>query len=233
MPQQTDIEQLRDRIRAYGVGLPDRDASGRFMLSCEGEDHIARACNEIMQTRMARCVTFYSSNDACLEMSVRNGRILALRVAGATTQPIDCETGGSEDAENALAAMRSAFSDCVSLTVSYSRLSTEIDTDGSGLAPESILALHERRKPVSDGTASAVAGCVAEVHLADSQILSSRGSDAGIAQLKRVISERPTRLDTWLEKLNDDLIEEIELGTGRGQRVSLDYRERGVQITLL
>jgi hypothetical protein len=232
LPQQTDTDHLKDRIRAYGAGLPERDAAGRFVFSGEGEDHIVKLCQDVGQTRLARRVTYYANDEARLEILVRHGRVLTLRVKCDPTRSLDCLTGTGDEAREALGAIQAALSGCASLTVRYSRLSTDHEPDASGLAPEHILALHMQAKPVPDMSAGHEAGCMAEIHLVAGQIQSAKGSDAGIAQLDRVMSASATGLRNWLEMLNDELIEDIELGLGSGQKVGLDYLGSGVRITL-
>lgn len=233
MPQQTDTNRLWDSIRSYGAGAPEPDCTGRLMFSRDGDDHLAKACHEIMHTRLGRRVTFYAADEVCLELSVRNGRLFALRMRPDSNPPIDCAGATTHDVGKVLAAMQRAFPNCASLTVGYDRLPDEIEQEGPGVCPQSILALRQMAAAVPDEGPGDTNDGMAEIHLEGSALKSANGPDAGIAQLTRVIATRPPQMQSWIETLNDDLIEEIALCTGSGQKVRLNYSATGVRMVLL
>jgi len=231
LPQQADTLQLREVIQAYASTVPERDGQGRLKLTQDEKDLIAQLCDEIGQTQRPRRITFYSKHEKCLELSVADGRLYALR-RGEGTEPIHCTAGTPEEAANVLKVMESALVGCGALSVEYNRMATELDRNGPGLFPDAILSARYKPEQVPRSGQRDDQGCAAELHIFQSVVTSTTGDLDRLSQLQRMVETNHPRAGAWLEEMNDEVFNRIEIGTGRGKTLRLNYEHDGVRLQL-
>lgn len=231
MPIRADSLQLREVIQAYASTVPERDGQGRLKLSPDGKDLVAQLCDEIGQIQRPRRITFYSRHEKCLDLSVAHGRLYAVR-RGESTEPTHCTAGTNEDAAKVLKVMESSLVGCGALSVEYDRLSTALERNGPGLSPDAILSARYKTEHVPPPSQHDELGCAAELCIFQSVVTSTSGDLARLSQLRCMVEATHPQAGTWLESMNDEVFEMIEIGTGHGQTIKLNYTQDGVRLQL-